>query len=313
MNLENLYSFLTVALEGSISKASKKLHITQPTLSIRLRKLENELGFTLLDRNWSGIRLTDEGQYFAYVATQCVQDLNTAVSYFNQISQTTGSEISQILSEKRLIIGTEEMLVPFLIERVIPEIRRHFPELNCHYISRPLQPMLDLLGNGGMDVAIFIWQEEGPPVRSYPLAMDRLALFYDAAHYGEIEKDFSNAALFSDVPFVLCERYAMKIYDKLKLAWQAMFGQIPERFHLANEMSTLMGMLASGQGYSIMPALSGILLPQQYPRLRMVPLAETIEIPIHIAFSDSDAYATVIDYLKQILLDDRKFQMPGNI
>lgn len=50
MDLEGLHSFATIAKEKSISKAAQTLHVTQPTLSARIRKLEEGMGVKLLDR-----------------------------------------------------------------------------------------------------------------------------------------------------------------------------------------------------------------------------------------------------------------------
>jgi DNA-binding transcriptional LysR family regulator len=51
MNMDGLESFLAVVANKSISNASKALHIKQPTLSTRIRKLEEELDFILLNRS----------------------------------------------------------------------------------------------------------------------------------------------------------------------------------------------------------------------------------------------------------------------
>ena len=62
MNLEYLKSFYCIAECNSISKASEELHITQPGLSSQLKKLETELGHTLLDRSNQGVSLTPAGE-----------------------------------------------------------------------------------------------------------------------------------------------------------------------------------------------------------------------------------------------------------
>lgn len=54
MDLMDLHSLVTVVREKSISKASRVLHLSQPALTIRLQKLEQELGFVILERTRSG-------------------------------------------------------------------------------------------------------------------------------------------------------------------------------------------------------------------------------------------------------------------
>ncbi|WP_028828742.1 LysR substrate-binding domain-containing protein [Proteocatella sphenisci] len=62
MNLDYLKSFYYIAQCNSISKASEILHVTQPGLSMQLKNLESELGFSLLSRSNKGVLLTSEGE-----------------------------------------------------------------------------------------------------------------------------------------------------------------------------------------------------------------------------------------------------------
>ncbi|HMM19271.1 MAG TPA: LysR family transcriptional regulator [Selenomonadales bacterium] len=62
MDLRRLRYFLTVAEEGKITKAAKRLHMAQPPLSQQMKVLENELGVQLLEKAGREIRLTKVGQ-----------------------------------------------------------------------------------------------------------------------------------------------------------------------------------------------------------------------------------------------------------
>lgn len=62
VNLNQLYYFFVVSKAGSIKKASERLHLTQPTLSIQIRKLEADLGFPLFARSHRKLTLTPQGQ-----------------------------------------------------------------------------------------------------------------------------------------------------------------------------------------------------------------------------------------------------------
>lgn len=74
MDTRVLRYFLTVAQTGNITEAAKKLHITQPTLSRQLQKLEQDLNQTLLDRKQKGhLVLTDAGNLLARKAEILLQ------------------------------------------------------------------------------------------------------------------------------------------------------------------------------------------------------------------------------------------------
>lgn len=62
MKLDQLIYVIEIARSGSISKAAKKLLMTQPNLSTAIKSLEDELGFEIFDRNNTGITITQKGQ-----------------------------------------------------------------------------------------------------------------------------------------------------------------------------------------------------------------------------------------------------------
>lgn len=79
MSLSQLQSFVVVAEEGNVTRAAKRLAISQPPLSRKLKDLEAELGVQLLTRTAQGVTLTNHGQRFLVRARQVLSVLETAV------------------------------------------------------------------------------------------------------------------------------------------------------------------------------------------------------------------------------------------
>src|SRR5699024_8358905 len=67
--------FLTIVNEGQITRAAKKLHIAQPPLSYQLKKLEQELGVLLIERNRKKISLTKEGEILYSKGTSLMKQI----------------------------------------------------------------------------------------------------------------------------------------------------------------------------------------------------------------------------------------------
>ena len=73
MELRHLRYFIAVAEEENVSRAALKLHVSQPALSRQIRDLEDELGFSLLERGARSMRLTEAGRTFLIEARAVLQ------------------------------------------------------------------------------------------------------------------------------------------------------------------------------------------------------------------------------------------------
>lgn len=68
MRLEHFLYVVEIAEHRSLSKAARNLYITQPSLSVSLQNLENELGFQVFERSHKGMVLTEKGREFYQIA-----------------------------------------------------------------------------------------------------------------------------------------------------------------------------------------------------------------------------------------------------
>ena len=85
MELTPLKYFLALADQLSFTEASKALYITQSTLSLSIKQLENELGTSLFDRVGKRIYLTDAGRVFAEYARRAIVDVNNGVEVLKEM------------------------------------------------------------------------------------------------------------------------------------------------------------------------------------------------------------------------------------
>ena len=93
MEFRVLRYFLTVAREGSITRAADFLHVTQPTLSRQLKDLEKALGKKLFIRSSHNIILTDEGMFLRKRAEEIIDMVDKTEAEFNSMEETISGDV----------------------------------------------------------------------------------------------------------------------------------------------------------------------------------------------------------------------------
>lgn len=148
MELRSLRYFLTVVESSSISKASKVLNITQPTLSRQLKDLEVELGTKLFNRDPKGIILTDEGLFLKNRAEEIL-------SLTNKTQQEFDSKKQQVLAG-HITIGCVEADNSDTLAMILEELTQDYPRITFTIVSGTSDDITEKLDKGLLDVAILL-------------------------------------------------------------------------------------------------------------------------------------------------------------
>lgn len=120
MRLDHIKYFLKVAEIGTISGASERLYISQQALSTALKRLENELGVTLLDRSTHGVKLTHDGEYLKEEFLKIQDSLDRILTHF---SSSRNENIT-------LKIGTISVVEKWYLARSISWFYKYLPYVN---------------------------------------------------------------------------------------------------------------------------------------------------------------------------------------
>lgn len=147
MELRVLRYFLTVAREGSITKAANFLHVTQPTLSRQLKDLEQDLGKKLFIRSSHSISLTNEGILLKKRAEEIVYLADKLKTEFRSIKQTVSGDV---------YIGGGETDAIRHIARIIKKMQVSYPNVRYHLYSGNEEDVTDRLDKGILDFGILI-------------------------------------------------------------------------------------------------------------------------------------------------------------
>ena len=172
MELSQIDTFLTVAVEGSFSRAGKKLLRTQPAVSLALKRLENELGEKLIDRSSKELVLTDAGRL---VLDYSRRFHNVRRDLFNALQELRDKQAG------KLTIGANESTALYLIEH-IETFRRTYPRVKVE-IRRSLSSQIpqEVLA-GALDLGAISYQPSGGDLLATVIYNDALAFVVSAQH-----------------------------------------------------------------------------------------------------------------------------------
>jgi DNA-binding transcriptional LysR family regulator len=165
MTLEQLKMLVKIADTGSVLAAAEALYRTQPTVSVAIRKLEDELGVPLLDRQQYRATLTVEGQQLCQKARTILKQTED----FSILAQHLA-----IGNEPQLHLAIEASCPMPLVLRLLRESEKKYPQTEFNLQVENIWGALEKVQNGEVDVAISPWFEELAGLESIPLTQTRL-------------------------------------------------------------------------------------------------------------------------------------------
>ena len=159
MTLDQLKSLQAIVEGGSLKAAAQSLHRTQPTISVAIKNLEEELGLTLFDRGQYRNQLTPQGKTL-YEKAKLV--LGQAQSFKNLADQLVAGEESEVG-----IAFTSAIPVSPII-KTIRQCKKEFPRTKLEVYSENGMGPLDLLENGQASLLIIPWMQNIEHLESMP-------------------------------------------------------------------------------------------------------------------------------------------------
>ncbi len=147
MEIRVLRYFLEAAREGSITRAAKRLHISQPTLSKQLKDLEAELGKKLFVRGSCNVRLTDEGMLLRRRAEDILDMVDKTAAEFQALGEIAGGDIH---------IGCAESDGIRHLARCVKSVQARYPRIRVHLYSGDRSDLAERLEQGLLDFAVLV-------------------------------------------------------------------------------------------------------------------------------------------------------------
>ncbi len=156
IKLQDLHILMAVVQDGSMGKAARRLHTSQPNISRSIADLENALGVRLLDRHRQGIEPTNYGRALLDGGVAVFDDLRQAVKNIELLANPAAGEVR---------IGCNPLVATSFVSAIIEHLSRRCPGIAFHLVTAQVATLHHELSERNVDLLI---------ARRLPLADERL-------------------------------------------------------------------------------------------------------------------------------------------
>lgn len=260
MNLQQLEYIVAVDLHRNFLKASEACFVTQPTLSMMIRKLEEELDVQLFDRDKHPVIPTEAG---ASLIAQARTILREASRMRELVSELKG----ELKGELRL--GIIPTIAPYLLPLFLDRFLTDFPGVKMKLVELTTEQLIGQLKDNRLDAAIMATPIHQPMLKEQPLFWEEFVV-YAAKQEKLMKKKYILPADIDVRRLWLLEEghcLRMQVINLCELRKQQ-----PEHGNLeyeAGSIETLLKMVDAGKGITIIPELAALeLTKKRQQRLR---------------------------------------------
>ncbi len=201
-SLTQLEYVLAVHKLGHFAKAAEHCFVTQPTLSMQIQKLEASLGTTIFDRSKKPILLTEQGH-------KLVLQMRTIVQEANKLEAINDAGKSGILAGN-LTVGVISTLAPYLMPRVLPILRKMYPELHLSIHEMQTHKIIEGLNEDTIDVGLLAIPLRMPQIHERHLFWEPFSLLCRNDHPLSKLKAIRYSSLKSDDIWLLEEGHCLR-------------------------------------------------------------------------------------------------------
>ena len=242
--LRQLRYLVALAEHHHFGRAAEACFATQSTLSAGLQELEALLGATLVERTKRKVLMTPLGEAVAARA----RDLLRGAEDIADLVRAAGRPLTGTLR-----LGVIPTIAPFLLPRVLPDLRRRFPDLRLVLREDLTARLLERLANAELDAALLALPYDAPDMEMVSLAEDPFVLACPPDHPLAARESVAGADLAGAGLLLLEEGHCLRDHALAACALPVPSGN---EDLLGTSLGTLVQMVASGLGVTLLPELA---------------------------------------------------------
>jgi LysR family hydrogen peroxide-inducible transcriptional activator len=270
MNLQELRYLVAVAEHRHFGRAAEACNVSQPTLSSQIRKLETELGVTLLERTNKRVHITPVG-------SQILPHAQSALAEAGQMEAVARAARDPLIGPLKL--GVIPTLAPYLMPMLLKPLRQAYPGLTIELWEDQTRALIDGLRNHRLDAALLATAPDAPEITEIALFDEPLLAALPLDHPLARSLNVTEESLAEEM-LVLADGHCLANHALAACGKPAPRNTFQSSMQAAT-LETLVNLVAAGYGATLIPALAAGSLGQRGIALR--PLAGRSSRTIRLA------------------------------
>ena len=249
MTLTELRYIVALAREQHFGRAARRCFVSQPTLSIGVKKLEDELGITIFERSKFAVHTTPSGKKIIAQAQKVLEETDA----LKEIASMGKDQLSSPLR-----VGAIYTSGPYLFPRMIPQLTRTAPAMPLYLEENFTSVLRQKLRMGELDVIIVTLPFTEPDVVTLPLYDEPFIVLMPGNHSLARQQAVDPVSLQAENVLMLSQGHCFR--DQVLAACPALINRKdhthPDHDHTsleASSLETIRHMVASGMGITVLP------------------------------------------------------------
>ena len=248
MNLNELRYIVAVARERHFGRAAEACFVSQPTMSVAVKKLEKELGVLLFERSKSEVSITPIGREVVEHAQRVLEEVEGL--------RATAAQHQDPL-RGLLHLGVIYTIGPYLLPHLLPELHDSAPEMPLHIVEDYTANLRQRLKLGELDAIIIALPFDEPGVVTLPLYEEPFVAVLPAAHPLTQRKQVRLSELADEQLLLLGAGHCFRdqVIEACPTCQQPQSRDNPMQHRVeGTSLETLRHMVASGMGVTVLPS-----------------------------------------------------------
>jgi LysR family hydrogen peroxide-inducible transcriptional activator len=297
MTLTELRYVVALAQERHFGRAAQKCFVTQPTLSLALAKLEDELDIRLFERNKNEVLVTARGR-------QIVEQARRVLDEVGKIQQLARGGKDQLSGALRL--GVIPTIGPYLLPDLVPILRRRAPQMPLVIEENLTGNLAPMLRDGELDAVIIALPFSIPGVKTQVVYEEPFSVVVPEGHRWQARKGVKPSELADENLLVLNNGHCFR--DQVLEACPGQSNTAMPEGRAGSSLETIRNMVASGLGVSVLPSTA--LTPRYSSKLlKVVPFSSPVPSrKVAVAWRQSFDRPAAVEVLAQAI---RSVKLPS--